>query len=108
MKKNFLAKLELDRDIIIERAHRAKQSKYDKKHQLWTILWKLLNFKNKVEILWNRKKLKDSNINDDFCQDMPQYRKELWKDVKWLRRNEDKIADLQYPSIMVKDKISIC
>ena len=99
-------KPQLENDIIIERPQRAKKSKYGKKDQPQTIVCKLLSYKDKVKVLQSCKKLKGSHIytNEDFCQSMLQYRKELWKEVKWLREEEDKIAYLQYRSIVVKDK----
>ena len=80
-------KLELENDIIIERTHRAKKSKYRKKDQPQTIVCKLLSYKDKVKALQNCKKLKSSHIyiNEDFCRALLQYRKEFWKEVKWLR-----------------------
>ena len=102
-------KLELENDIIIGRAHRARKSKYGKNDQPRTIVWKLLVYKDKVKVLQNCKKLKDSHIyiNEDFCQATLQYRKELWKEVKRLREEEDNIAYLQYHSIVVKDKNNV-
>ena len=46
-------------------------------------------------------------INEDFCQATLQYKKELWKELKWLPEEEDKIVYLQYPSIVVKDKNNV-
>ena len=71
-----------------------------------TIVCKLLNYKDKVKILRSCKKLKCTNIfiNEDFCEATMQYRQDLWKEVKRLREEEDKIAYLQYRSIVVKDK----
>ena len=99
-------KLELENDIIIERAHRAKKSKYGKKDQPRTIVCKLLSYKENVKVLQNCKKLKGSHIhiNEDFFQATLQYRKELWKELKRLREEEDNIAYLQYRSIGIKDK----
>ena len=97
------------KEIIMDRleleVHRAKRSKYEKKDQPRTIVCKLLSYKDKVKVLQNCKKLKGSHIyiNKDFCQATLQYRKELWKEVKRLREEEDKIAYLQYRSIVVKD-----
>ena len=89
-----MEKLELENDIIIERALRAKKSKYGKKDQYGTIVCKLLGYKDKVKVLQNCKKLKGSLIymNEDFCQAILQYRKELWKEEKRLREEEDTIA----------------
>ena len=109
VKEIIIDKLELENDIITERAHRAKKSKYGKKDQPRTIVCKLLSYKDKVKVLQNCKKLKGSHIyiNEDFCQATLQYRKELWKEVKRLREEEDKIAYLQYRSIVVKDKNNV-
>ena len=90
-------KLELENDIIIERAHRAKKSKYGKKDQPRTIECKLLSYKDKVKVLQNCKKLKSSHIyvNEDFCQATLQYRKELRREINRLHEEEDKISYLQ-------------
>ena len=68
VKEIFMGKLELENDIIIERAHRARKSKYGKKDQPRTIVCKLLSYKDKVKVLQNCKKLKGSHIyiNEDF------------------------------------------
>ena len=67
---------------------------------------KTLSYKDKVKELQNCKKLKGSHtyINEDFCRATLQCKKELWKEDKQLREEEDKIAYLQYRSILVKDK----
>ena len=62
VKEIFMDKLELENDIIIERVHRAKKSKYDKKNQLPTVVSKLLSYKDKVKVLRNCKKLKGSHM----------------------------------------------
>ena len=82
-----------------------KKRKYGKKDQPHTIECKLLSYKDKVKVLQNCKKLKGSHIyiNKDFRQATLQYRKVLWKEVKQLREDEDKIPYLQYRSIVVKD-----
>ena len=61
------------------------------------------------KVLQNCKKLKVSRIyiHEDFCQATLRYRKELWKKVKRLREEEDKIAYLQYRSVVVKDKNNV-
>ena len=107
--KIFMDIIELENDIIIEIAQKAKKSKYGKKDKPWTVVCKLLSYKDEVKVLQNCKKFKGSHIyiNKDFCQTMLQYRKELWKEVKRLREEEDKIAYLQYRSIVVKDKNNV-
>ena len=69
-----------------------KKSKDDNNDQPRTILCKLLSYKDKFKVLQNCKKLKGSHIyiNEEFCQATLQHRKELWKEVKWLR--EEKIT----------------
>ena len=49
------------------------------------------------------KKRKNIFINEDFYQAALDHRKELWKEVKRLRK-EGKIPYLQYRSIVVKRK----
>ena len=90
-----------EEEVVIERAHRVKTDKINKR----TIVWKILNYKDKVKILRNAKKLKGKNIfiNEDFWQITLDHRKELWKDVERLRE-EGKIAYLKYRSIVVKTK----
>ena len=71
---------------------------------------KLLNYKDKVKVMNNskKKKLKKGKnifVKEDYCQKTMNYRKELWKEVKKLRE-EGKIADLQYRSIVVKRRNS--
>ena len=87
--------------MVIERAHRVKTDKINKR----TIVWRILNYKDKVKILRNAKKLKGKNIfmNEDFWQITLDHRKELWKDVERLRE-EGKIAYLKYGSTVVKTK----
>ena len=48
---------------------------------------KLFLFKDKQNILRKAKLLKGTNIfiNEDYCQDTVEYRKELWEEVKVLR-----------------------
>ena len=45
---------------------------------------KSLRFKDKQNILRKAKLLKGTNIliNEDYCQDTVEYRKELWEEVK--------------------------
>ena len=96
----FKEKLDLE-NINIERAHRSKGKTSSNKPR--TIVCKLLSFKQKKEVLKNAKKLKGSTIfiNEDFCFETMQRRKELWEEVKRLR-SEGQIAFLNYRSIVVK------
>ena len=44
-------------------------------------------------------------INEDYCQDSVDYRKELWEEVKVLR-SQKKTVYLNYKSIVSRDKVS--
>ena len=73
------------KNVQIERVHRSKRSNSNNNSEKRrTIVCKLLNYKQKEQILRNTKKLKESNIfiNEDFCQETMQYRKKLWEEVK--------------------------
>ena len=87
IRKVFIEKLGV-KNVQIERAHRSKRSKSNNNSEKpRTIVCKLLNYKQKEEILRNTKKLKGSNIfiNEDFCYETMQYRAKLWEEVKNLR-----------------------
>ena len=90
-------------NMEIERAHRAGRKSRDKPR---TIVCKLLRFKYKQNILRKAKLLKETNIfiNEDYCQDTVECRKELWEKVKVLR-SQGKIAYLNYRSIVSRDKV---
>ena len=77
----FKEKLGLE-NIDIERAHRSKGKTNRNKPR--TIVCKLLSYKQKKEVLNNVKKLEGSNIfiNEDFCSETTQRRKELWEEVR--------------------------
>ena len=98
----FKEKLDLE-NIDIEIAHRSKGKTSSNKPR--TIDCKIQSYKQKKEVLKNVKKLKGSNIfiNEDFCFETMQRRKELWEVVKRLR-SEGKIAFLNYQSIVVKGR----
>ena len=90
-------------NVEIERAHRAGRKSRSKPR---TIVCKLLRFKDKQNILRKAKLLKGTNIfiNEDYCQDTVECRKELWEKVKVLR-SQGKIAYLNYRSIVSRDKV---
>ena len=62
-----------------------------------------MSYKQKKEVIKNVKKLKGSDIfiNEDFCFETMQRRKELWEEGKRLR-SEDQIIFLNYRSIVVR------
>ena len=68
------------KNVQIERAHCSKRDKSNNNNaKPRTIVCRLLNYKQKEEILKNTKKPKGSNIfiNEDFCYETMQYRKKL-------------------------------
>ena len=69
-----------------------------------TIVLKLLNYKDKVKVFRNVNKLKESGIyiNEDFCKETTDRRKELWKEVKVLR-DQGKYAVIRYDRIVQHD-----
>ena len=93
VEKLFREKLDIKDKVIVETAHRAKQ-KTAKKNQPRTIICRLLNYKDKENTLKNCRKPKGTNIfvNEDFSQEKVEHRRELWREVKRLREEEDKIA----------------
>ena len=74
-------KLYFNDTINIERAHRMgkKNGRRDNNDRPRTIIIKLLNYKDKVKILKNAKKLKDTGIyiNEDFSVETNEIRKNL-------------------------------
>ena len=104
--KVFKEKLGIEKEIIIERAHRTKRNYKDKdKKRPRTIVLRLANFKDKNIILKNVNKLKGSDvyINEDFSRETTELRKKLWEEVKQLR-SEGKFAYLNYRSIITRDQ----
>ena len=79
IQKVFNEKLSV-KNVQIERANRSKRSKSNNNSgKPRAIVCKLLNCKQKEEILRNTKKLKGSNIfiNEEFCYETMQYRRKL-------------------------------
>ena len=107
IKNIFREKLEINDDIIIERAHRTKgkttRNNTARKNQPRTIVIKLAYYKNKSMILRNVHKLKGSDIfiNENFSKQTTDLRKEPWREVKQLR-SEGKIAYLNYRTVVTK------
>ena len=94
-------KLGIKKHVIIERAHRGgnKQNKTFNKPR--TIFAKLLDYRDKEQIIKNANKLKGSGIyiNEDFSKETTEIRKELWLKVKKLR-NEGMYAYIQYDRVI--------
>ena len=101
----FKEKLGLD-NVQIEHVHRVRNKRNkDKRTKPRTIVCKILSYKQKKEVLKNPNKLKGTDIflNEDFCHETIQQRKELWEEVKRLC-SKGQIAYLNYRSIVVKGK----
>ena len=71
-------------NVETEHAHRTGRKSRNKPR---TIVCKLLQFKDKQNILRKAKLLKRTNvfINEDYCQDTVEYREELWEEAKVFR-----------------------
>ena len=71
-------------NVVIERAHRVGETKEDRER---TIVLKLLNYKDKINILRNARKLKGSGIyiNEDFSRQTMLIRRELRAEMRELR-----------------------
>ena len=88
-------------NIKIERVHRTGE----KKDTSRTIAAKFSSCKTKETILKNARKLKDTgyHINEDFSKETVEIKKENWKKVKDLRKN-DKYAILVYDQVFWREK----
>ena len=67
-------------DIWIERAYRAGEKKRGQERQ---IVAQFNSYKNKLDILRNCRKLKDTNFSvfEDFSKETASIRKEKWREV---------------------------
>ena len=95
--------------VVIERAHRgSKSASKARKDVPRTVVLKLLNFQDKVKIMKNCKKLRNTGIyiNEDFCKETNELRKKLWEDVKRLRQ-DGKYAVIQYNKIVTFYDVTI-
>ncbi|MBY0580178.1 MAG: hypothetical protein K2P53_00630, partial [Rickettsiales bacterium] len=89
------------KNIKIERAHRSGP-RDGKKHR--SIVLKLLNYKDKTEILKKSCKLKGKNIfiNEDFSTETAEIRKGLRERMK-KERESGKFAVISYDKLVVRD-----
>ena len=99
----FKHKLGITTHVKIERAHRTGKTKSDRQKER-TIVLKVLDYKDKVTILKNARKLKGTGIfiNEDYSRETMELRKKLWSGVLRLRQ-EGKFAVLQYDRIVQHD-----
>ena len=100
----FKMKMGNEENIEIDRCHRIIPKKKDPTRPRTTIC-RLAKFKEKRNILINAKVLKDTGIfiHEDYCKYTMGVRKKLWKHVLNYR-TQDKIAYLNYRSIVVCNK----
>ena len=105
----FKESLGIEVEVVIERTHRIKTDKSMKGNTVGIIVCRILNYKDKVKILRNAKKVKFKNIfrNEDFFQDTLDHHKQLWKEVKYLRE-EGNIAYIHWKlnfTLIIKVKL---
>ncbi|XP_065677498.1 uncharacterized protein LOC136092854 [Hydra vulgaris] len=88
-------------NIKIERAHRTGQRDLSKQR---TIVLKLLDYKDKVEILKKTSQLKGKNIyiNKDFCAETVTIRKSLREQMK-VERAAGKYAYISYDKLIIRE-----
>ena len=100
VKKLIKDKLEIEKEIEIERAHRMVGNQSSKTR---TIIFKLLSYKDKETILKNSKKLKGSGIyiNEDFSEDTMKIRSQLRTEMKKIRE-EGKFCVINYDRLLIR------
>ena len=81
------------------------QSNNERRSRPRTIVCKLLRFKDKQKIIQNSKKLKNTGIfvDEDFCKDTMDLRKQQLGEKVLEHRANNKIAYLNYRSIVVRN-----
>lgn len=100
-------KLQLQDSIVIERAHRmGKKSNKEGENggKTRTIIFKLLNYKDKEHILRNSNKLKDTGIyiNEDFSDETNEIRRELRIKMK-ENREAGKFSKIVYDRLITAE-----
>ena len=108
-RKILYSELDITGELYIERAHRVarNQSSKEASNDLAkprTIIAKLLDYKEKEEIMKRAFKLKDTGfyIREDYSKETISIRKKLWEEVKNLRK-KGKYAVLKYDKIVTHD-----
>ena len=106
LRKFLCDELDITEEIYIEPAHRVarNQSSKEASNDLAkprTIIAKLLDYKEKEEIMKRAFKLKDAGfyIREDYSKETISIRKKLWEEVKKLRK-KGKYAVLKYDKIV--------
>ncbi|MEW8547345.1 MAG: hypothetical protein AB2693_27875, partial [Candidatus Thiodiazotropha sp.] len=94
-------KLDIDRDMYLERAHRL--GRYDQ-GKIRPIIVAFRDFCDVEDIIGNAKKLKDSNfgVSRDYPLEIAKARQSLWKQFKEIRdNNPDKKVTLGFPAKII-------
>ena len=99
--------LEITDELYIERAHRVVRRESEGRsnnNTPRTIVAKMLDYKDREEIMRRRYKLKDTNfsVKEDFSKETVEIRKKLWEQVKKLRQ-DGKYAVIKYDKIVSRD-----
>ena len=105
MKAFFKESLKIDKDIVIQRAHRNKSDRRENNDRCPRVaVALLLNYEDKELIFQQAKLLKGTKyyISNDYCKNTVEIHKKLWNDVKNLRK-ENKRAFLGYRRIEIKN-----
>lgn len=105
VQKIFCEQLKIN-NVVIERAHRigTRSNLKDTKDKPRTIVLKLLNYKDKENILKNAKMLKGKGIyiNEDFSEHTNQIRRSLMERMM-KERKDGKYAVIVYDKLVVKE-----
>ena len=98
-------KLEIDiENVVIERAHRTEKKK--NKNRSRPIVAQFSNYKDKMNILKNCKKLKNTrfSIFEDFSREAAAIHKEKWQEVL-ANREKGMKPYLNYRTVICKQKV---
>lgn len=100
----FKNRLIITKDIDIERIHRMGPYTAQDDARPRTIIFKLLNYKDKLLILKNANRLKDTNIyiNEDFSDATNEIRKELRVQMK-KDREDGKFSRIVYDRLITRE-----
>lgn len=104
VQKVLAEKLQLQREVEVERAHRAGKPGGDRPR---SIMVKLLRYKDRETILQRTKSLKGSKIyiNEDFTDAVRRRRKELMPELRAARGRGD-IAFLRHDKLIIHPRTS--
>lgn len=106
VKDIFRQKLQLQRDMEMERAHRIGKPEADRNRPR-SIVVKFMNFKDKAAVMQRAKNLKGTKIfiNDDYTDAVRLKRKELMPKLKEARDKGD-IAYLRHDKLIIHSRTS--